>query len=118
MVAITVKYHPPTNSRACRYSATATSNDKRVYICQDDALGFDDNKDRAALELCKKMNWTGNLVKGETSDGTVYVFDCDFARVFNPEVDRVSSTAAEIEYNRDRKAAQLGNVRKGVRSNG
>ena len=109
MVAITVRYHPPTNSRACRYSATATSNNKRVYVSQDDALNVDDNKDLAALQLCKKMNWTGNLVKGETSDGTVYVFVHDHAWVINPEVDRVSSTAAEIEYIRNARATQLGN---------
>ena len=109
MVAITVKYHGPSNVLGARYSATATSNKKRVIVSQNDALNNEQNKDAAALELCRKMNWIGNLVKGETTEGTVYVFDVDYARVANPEVDRMCSTDAEREYNRNRKAAQLGN---------
>ncbi len=109
MVAITVKYHGPTNYRGSRWSAEATANKKRVFLSQDDALGSEENKDRAALELCKKMNWIGNLVKGETKDATVYVFDYEYSRVVNPEVDRISSTEAEKEYNRNSKASQLGN---------
>lgn len=105
MVAITVKYHGPTNTKWIRYSAMATCNKKSVMLSQDDTLSPEENKDRAALELCKKMNWTGNLVKGETSDGTVYVFDVDYARVTNPEVDRVASTQAEAEYNRNAKSS-------------
>ena len=109
MVAITVKYNGATSTRGTRYSATATSNKKRVIISSYDALNVEENKDKAALELCKKMNWTGNLVKGETSEGTVYVFDVDFARVVNPVIERTSSTKAEVEYNRNTRASQLGN---------
>lgn len=109
MVAITVKYHGPTNVRGSRYSATATSNDKRVVLSAEDALSFEQNKDRAALELCKKMNWIGNLVKGETSIGTVYVFDDETSRVVNPEADRMCSTDAEREYAKNARAARLGN---------
>ena len=90
-------------------SATATSNKKSVIISADGRLSNEGNKDAAALELCRKMNWVGNLVKGETSDGTVYVFDDPTARVVNPEVDRVSSTVAEREYNA--RVSQLGGVK-------
>ena len=72
MKAIVTKYHGPSNVRGTRYSATAEGGN-RVIISSDDRLGFEANHSSAALELCKRLNWRGELVSGCLPTGD-YVF--------------------------------------------
>lgn len=73
MKAITTKFYGPSNVKGSRYSATDLDGN-RVILSTDFALSSEGNHDRAALALCKKMNWRGNLVRGALKDGNVYVF--------------------------------------------
>ena len=73
MKAIVTKFHGPTNSRGSRY--TATDSDKnRVTVGADHTLDSEGNHDAAALALCRKMGWTGVLVRGGLAKGNVYVW--------------------------------------------
>ena len=73
MQAIVTRFHGPTNNRGSRYSATACAG--RVYVESDGRFGPDKNCELAALALCKRFNWTGELVSGGLKDGsTVFVF--------------------------------------------
>jgi hypothetical protein len=54
MQAIITKYHPATNTRGSRISATAEAG--RVYIGYDCALSSDENHRAAAVKLCEKIN--------------------------------------------------------------
>ena len=73
MKSITTKYNGPTNTRGSRY--TATDNDgNRVTVSIDHELGSEDNHDAAALALCRKMQWSGKMVRGFIGTGNVYVF--------------------------------------------
>ncbi len=92
MKAITTKFHPSTNSRPARYSAT-DGDRNRVTISIAESIGDDNpggndrNHARAALALCEKMNWEGDLIEGGTKQGCVFVF-ADSARVTNPTIDK------------------------------
>lgn len=70
--AIVTKYHGPTNYKGARISATALAG--RVVVSYD--YGASDPHDVAALALCAKMGWHGDLVSGGMPDGrgNVYVF--------------------------------------------
>lgn len=70
MIAIQTKYVGPTNSRGPRIIAYANKN--RVTVPYDHAS----NNPHwiAALALCKKMKWVGELVQGGTDKGEVFVF--------------------------------------------
>ena len=47
------------------------------------ALDSDSNHDAAAIALCRKMNWSGPLMRGGFADGShVYTFDMPENRVF------------------------------------
>lgn len=72
MIAISTKYHGPTNSRGSRISANA--NGHRVTVPYDHALGHEGNHAAAAIALCQKMHWRGELVSGGTGDGYVFCF--------------------------------------------
>jgi len=80
MRALLTKYHGPTNSRGSRITATAGAGGARVTVSYDCAKNSDGNHDAAALALCAKMGWTGDLIRGWTEDrngratGAVYVF--------------------------------------------
>ena len=74
MKAIVTKYHGPSNVRGSRYSATAEGGN-RVIISADDRVGTEENHTFAALELCKRLDWKGELVPGGLPNGdTVFVF--------------------------------------------
>lgn len=80
MQAITTRYHGPTNTRGSRVSARCQAG--RVTLNWDDALNQDQNHDRAALALARKLGWLEkrshavDLVRGGLPDGrgNVYVF--------------------------------------------
>jgi len=69
MIAIVTKFLGPTNTKPARVKATAGGNSVTVSYHSDDFP-----HKLAALNLCKKMGWTGKLVGGHTSTGMVYVF--------------------------------------------
>ena len=74
MKAITTKFHGPTNRRYSRYSAS-TCDGNRIMVECDDELTSEQNHDRAARMLCKKMKWGGKLIGGGLGNkGNVYVF--------------------------------------------
>jgi hypothetical protein len=74
MKAIVTKYHGPSNVRGSRYSATAEGGN-RVIVSADDRIGNEENHAAAALALCNKLAWRGELVSGGLPDGhTVFVF--------------------------------------------
>lgn len=74
MKAIVTKFHGPGNIRGARISAT--DGDTRISIPYDYS-GHDSSHDQAAIALCKKLNWTGTLVRGGTKTGNVYVWLAD-----------------------------------------
>ena len=71
MKAILTKYHGPTNTRGARISAT-DGDGNRVTVPYDFAAR--DPHDEAALVLCRKMGWSGALVRGGLKSGNVYVW--------------------------------------------
>lgn len=80
MKAIFTKYHPHTLAGGARYSARDL-DDNRVFVPPADQ--YEDCHDAAALALCAKMGWTGDLICGGGPQGNVYVF-ADGRRVRNP----------------------------------
>lgn len=74
--AIVTKYFGPTNTRGSRIKATAQAGS--VVVPWDHSLGIDENHDRAANALLKKLGWhetirTASLCGGQLPDGT-YAF--------------------------------------------
>jgi hypothetical protein len=73
MKAITTKYIPQTEHRPSRIQASDMDGNQITisypYEDSDEA-----NYRTAALALCKKMKWTGNLVGGGIKDGYVFCF--------------------------------------------
>lgn len=63
MQTITTKYLGPTNTRGSRYVAS-NPDGKRVVISKDYALDTDKMHLKAALALCAKMGWHGELIGG------------------------------------------------------
>jgi hypothetical protein len=55
MQAIVVKYLGPSNSRGSRYKAIASAGS--VTLQADDRLSLEENKNAAAIALCKKLDW-------------------------------------------------------------
>lgn len=79
MKAITVKY----SMRSCRYTATDHDGNK-VSVRRNNNAQFEYGFDWAALALCEKMLWQGDLLKGWGGDGVrVYTF-ATADRVTNP----------------------------------
>lgn len=85
MKAIITKYLPATNIRGSRIKAKAEGV-PAVVISYPDEARYPHHV--AALELCKRMNWEGDLICGGLPDqsGNVYVF-ADDERIKNPHVD-------------------------------
>ena len=73
MKAITTKYYGPTNTRGSRIRAT-DHDGHSVTVPYDYSKSHTDVHAVAALALCKRMNWTGELIAGHTNDGCVFVF--------------------------------------------
>lgn len=70
--AIVTKYLGPTNTRGSRISASA--NGHKSVVPYDDSKNGDKNYANAAITLCLKMGWKGELIGGGTDDGYVFVF--------------------------------------------
>ncbi len=85
MQAITTKYHGPGNSRGARISATSASG-QRIYISYPYDLSDIHVHAKAALALCAKLGWEGDLFGGGSQDGYVFVF-ASSERIANPTVD-------------------------------
>lgn len=67
MQAITTKFHPCTNLRPSRVSATAEAG--RVTLSWDHGLNVDQNHLAAAVALCRKFGWKGEIVGGHLPKG-------------------------------------------------
>ena len=73
MKAIETKYLSPTTT--CGSRIKATDNDgNSVTMPYDCELNSYENHRLAAIELCRKMNWKGNISGGYTKKGMVWVF--------------------------------------------
>jgi hypothetical protein len=73
MKAIITKFHGPTDTKGSRYSAS-DEDGNRATVHADHALNPEQNHDAAALALCRKMKWSGTLVRGDLGTGYVYVW--------------------------------------------
>lgn len=78
MQAITTVYKCPTDTHGARILVRCQA--ARMYVAWNDAVDVEENHDRAAKAMCKRMGWTrklyGNLVRGGLLTGEyVYVFD-------------------------------------------
>ena len=73
MQAITTKYHPLTNHRDPRISATTTMGIRRYYPFNSHGEYFDSHV-VAARALCRELDWKGEIVAGALKKGYVFVF--------------------------------------------
>lgn len=73
MKAIRTKYHGPTNTRGSRITASDEDGNK-VTIPYPHELSGEEVHRKAALALCRKMNWTGQIEGGGLKDGYAFVF--------------------------------------------
>ncbi len=74
MKAIVTRYHGPGNVRGSRISAT-DSDGNRVYIGIEPQWNHDTSHEQAAIALCSKMGWKGQLVYGSMGPcSEVFVF--------------------------------------------
>lgn len=85
MTAIITKYIPATNTKGTRISATCTGGHK-VTIPIDYSVDANTSHCYAALALCEKLGWEGDLIEGNTRYGNVYVF-ANGRRITNPSID-------------------------------
>ncbi len=73
MKAISTKYLPATNTRGSRIKAH-DSDGHSVTIGYPHELSGAAVHAKAAVSLCLKMGWEGDLISGGTKDGYVFVF--------------------------------------------
>jgi hypothetical protein len=73
MQSITTKYIGPTNTRGSRIKAT-TAGGSTLTIPYCHASGHGSHA-MAAIQLARKLGWTGTLVEGCTATGRVFVFE-------------------------------------------
>jgi len=73
MKAIFTKYHGPTNCKGSRISAS-DSDGNRISIGYPYELSGEEVHRKAALALCAKMKWHGDLAVGSYGKGYVYVW--------------------------------------------
>jgi hypothetical protein len=77
--AIETHYVGPSNLRGARIIAEDLDKN-RVIFSYDHSLSGEDGHAAAALALCKKMGWEGELVAGATKRGYVFVFLEDWTK--------------------------------------
>jgi protein involved in temperature-dependent protein secretion len=82
MKAITTRYQPPTTHRGARI--VATDGDRNAVSLPYDYAGPDIAHAKAALALCKKMGWAGELHSGHTSTGRVFVWHDSGSTIIAP----------------------------------
>lgn len=79
MQTIETKYLPATNTKQSRIKATAsgaTTDKKRQSV----TVGYNSSNTPdvdAALQLARKLGWSGTLIQGGTREGSVFVFADD-----------------------------------------
>jgi len=73
MQTIITKYLGPTDTLGSRISATSTSG-QRIVVSRDYSLTTDHNHAKAAIALCRKLDWIGTLQGGDTKTGVAWVF--------------------------------------------
>lgn len=73
MKAIITKYHGPTDFKGSRISAS-DEDGNRVTISYPHELSGEACHRAAAEALCKKMNWTGDMIAGSLKNNYVFVF--------------------------------------------
>jgi hypothetical protein len=74
MQSIVTKYLGPTTHRGSRIRATGTGG-ATLTLPFNHVYSDGRNHAETALELCRRLGWTGELVQGCTRDGYVFVFD-------------------------------------------
>lgn len=57
MQCIITKYHPPTNTKPARMSATTSGSSIRKYFTYDQGIGNAANHESAARQMFKHMGW-------------------------------------------------------------
>ena len=100
MKAIWTKYLGATNVRGSRIKASAEGCS--ITVGCDDALTHEWAHTVAALALCRKMGWPGDLYRGGRPDGVGYVFTFahESALVKNPTPTYVEQEAARANAKR------------------
>ena len=99
MIAITVKYLGPTNTKGTRLKAFANGNSITIskdYALSDKALALS-----AAQALCKKMNWPGHLIHGGTQETDVFVFlksDYELTKIIELAMDFIATGIEKDAY--------------------
>ncbi len=73
MIAIETKYLGATNTRGSRIKASGNGN--TITIPYPHELSGAACHAKAAVALCKKMDWSGKLISGATDKGYVFVFE-------------------------------------------
>lgn len=73
MKAITVKYLAPTYARGSRMKAD-DGDGNTLTIGYPHEFSGEKAYAQAAIALCRKMNWTGELIAGATKAGYVFCF--------------------------------------------
>ena len=58
MQCIITKYHPPTNCKGARISATTSGSGIRKYFSYDDGIGRELNHQLAARHMFEHMGWS------------------------------------------------------------
>lgn len=100
MQAITTKYFGPTNTRGSKIKATAAAGS--VTISYNCALSQDANHKAAALALCAKMEWEGNLISGDLPGGqSVFVFEPKTVTLMRDALGNLCQFVAGNRGNRD-----------------
>ena len=74
MQAIYTKYLGPTNARGSRIKATIASGESVTIGYPHDKHEGAEAHAQAALALCQRLTWSGELIAGALHDGYVFVF--------------------------------------------
>lgn len=82
MQAIVIKFLCPTNFKGSRYKAIAQAGS--VTLSTDFALNGDGNAAAAALALCDKFGWPGDLIVSSLPNGDYVAVFAGDTRVANP----------------------------------
>ena len=72
-IAIFTKYYGPTDFKGSRIKAY-TGNGHKLWTSFYAGGANDDAHDYATVQLCRELNWRGDLVKAHTNEGAVYLF--------------------------------------------
>lgn len=82
MQAITTKYLGATDTRGSRIKATSESGESITIPYPYDAKQGVEAHSLAAIALCRKLGWRGELIGGAIKDAYVFVFAGPHAETF------------------------------------